>query len=389
MSKLTKTAVEKAKPGDKPVKLTDGRGLNLTILPNGTKAWRFQYRFIEDGKAKQKTLAIGVWPDVSIAKAREKHQEARELLTQGIDPSADKKARRAALLAKETTFEDCYGVWFDFWKQDKEPRYVEQTERRMKANVLPAFGSKPVDEVTAADVREMMLAIYNERGARDIAKRAHETVAQVFRHAVVHGMAKRNPAADFRPNDVLPSVKVKNMARVDVKELPKLLALTFVRTSELIEAPWSEFDLDNARWDIPAERMKMKTPHIVPLSRQAVDTLNALKKLTGKKRLLFPGAWDSEKPISNNTLLKMLDRLGYKSIQTGHGWRSIASTVLHENGFEEAHIELQLAHMKRDRVAAAYNHAKYLQQRTELMQWWANWLDEQRQKAAKKMAAAA
>jgi integrase len=344
---------------------------------------------------------------VSLADARKKHQEAREQLAKGIDPSAAKQERRAALLAKETTFEDCFKVWLDHWKQGKEPRYVEQTLARINRNVIPAFGSKPVNEVTAADVREMMLAI-NERGARDIAKRAHETVAQVFRHAVVHGKAKRNPAADFKPNDVLPAVKVKNMARVDAKDVPallaavdsysgsdivrlamKLLALTFVRTSELIEAEWSEFDLAKARWDIPAERMKMGTAHIVPLSKQALAVLAELKPLTGKGKLLFPGAWDSKKSISNNTLLVMLKRIGYHRIQTGHGWRGIASTVLHENGFEEAHIELQLAHQKRDRVAAAYNHSKYLPQRTELMQWWGNWLDQQRQKAGIEIAAAA
>ena len=407
MSKLTKTAVEKAKPGNKPVKLSDGDGLNLTILPNGTKCWRYQYRVIEDGKVKQKTLAIGVWPDLSLADARKRHQEARSQLAAGVDPSADKKARRAAALAQETTFETIFRDWFAWWKVGKAPRYVEQTERRINRNVIPAFGHKPVDEVTAADVREMMLAI-SKRGAHDIAKRAHETVSQVFAHAVVHSKAKRNPAADFKPNQVLPSVKTQNMQRVDAKELPalltkieaytgaevtklamKLLALTFVRTSELIKAEWREFNLDAARWDIPGERMKMKTPHIVPLSKQAVAVLETLKKLTGNGKLLFPGAWDSDKPMSNNTLLKMLERIGYHRVQTGHGWRSIASTVLHENDFEESHIEAQLAHMKRDRVAAAYNHAKYLTQRIAMMQWWADYLDKQRQKAVIEIPAAA
>jgi len=193
---------------------------------------------------------------------------------------------------------------------------------------------------------------------------------------------------------------------VDAKELPellakmddyngdattrfalKLMAYTFVRTSEEIEAPWTEFDLDEARWTIPAERMKMDSPHIVPLSRQAVEVLRALKLLTGNGKFAFPGANDKKKPISNNTILYALYRLGYRDRMTGHGFRGLASTILHENGFDEAHIELQLAHMKRDKVAAAYNHAKYLKQRTQMMQWWADHLDAQLAKGRKALEA--
>jgi integrase len=397
---LTKTAVEKAKhPGgtNAPVKLSDGGGMSLWVMPNGTKAFRYQYR--HDGK--QKTLALGVWPDVSLALARERHAEARQQLARGVDPSAEKKRAGAASGANVTTFSDCFKVWFDFWKQGKEGRHVAQTERRVNADVIPAFGAKAADEVTPADVREMMLKIFRERGARDIAKRNHETVNQIYRHAVVHGLAKQNPAAAFKPNDVLPQVTSENMARVDVKELPalltkldgyngtavsklamRLLALTFVRTSELIEAPWSEFDVEAARWEIPAERMKMPSNHIVPLSKQAVEVLKALKMLTGTHALVFPGDLDKKKPMSNNTLLKMLERCGYKGKMTGHGWRGIASTVLHEQGFDEAVIELQLAHMPRNKVASAYNHAKHIPERTRMMEWWGNYLDEQRQKAA-------
>ena len=194
--------------------------------------------------------------------------------------------------------------------------------------------------------------------------------------------------------------------RVDARELPellakmedyngdaitrlamKLMAYTFVRTSEEIEAPWTEFDLDEARWTIPAERMKMNTPHIVPLSRQAVDVLKALKLLTGRGKFVFPGALDKNKPISNNTILYALYRLGYRDRMTGHGFRGLASTILNEQGFEEAHIELQLAHTKRNKVAAAYNHAKYLSQRTAMMQWWADYLDAQLAKGRKALAA--
>jgi integrase len=250
-----------------------------------------------------------------------------------------------------------------------------------------------------------MLAIEG-RGASDVAKRAHETTGQIFRYAIAHGMATRNAAADFKPSDILAESKSENFARVDGKELPallvklesydgdaltrlamRLMAYTFVRTSELIEAEWPEFDLDNARWDIPAERMKMETSHIVPLSRQALEVLRALRLLTGHGRLVFPGANDKNKPMSNNTILFALYRLGYKGRMTGHGFRGLASTILHENGFSDEHVELQLAHQKRNKVAAAYNHAKYLRQRTSMMQWWADYLDAQLAKGRESITA--
>jgi integrase len=230
----------------------------------------------------------------------------------------------------------------------------------------------------------------------DVAKRAHETTSQIFRYAIAHGIGGGNPAADFKPKDILAEAKEENFSRVDAKELPTLLAkmvnydgdaltclvmrlmtYTFVRTSELIESEWLEFDLDKARWDIPAERMKMETPHIVPLSRQSVEVLRALSLLTGQYRLVFPGAHDKNRPLGNNTILFALYRLGYTGRMTGHGFRGLASTVLHENDFADEHIELQLAHLKRNKVAAAYNHARYLSQRTSMMQWWADYLDTQ------------
>jgi integrase len=234
------------------------------------------------------------------------------------------------------------------------------------------------------------------RDARDVAKRVHETTSQIYRFAITRDIASRNPAADFKPRDILAEAMTENRARVEVRDLPELLtkmedyngsaitrfamqlmAYTFVRTSELIEAPWTEFDLEEARWTIPAERMKMKIPHIVPLSRQVVEVLRALKLLTGNRRLVFPGANDKNRPMSNNTILYALYRLGYQGRMTGHGFRGLASTILNEHEFDEAHIELQLAHMKRNKVAAAYNHATYLKQRTKMMQWWADYLDAQ------------
>jgi integrase len=219
----------------------------------------------------------------------------------------------------------------------------------------------------------------------------------VFRFAIAHDLAKRNPVADIRPVDILPSRKKTNYARIDARELPellrkidmyqgspttraaiKLMALTFVRTSELIGARWTEFDLKAGRWDIPAERMKMRAPHIVPLSTQAIELLRTLHTLSGHGALLFPGERDHEKPMSNNTILMALERMGYKGRMTGHGFRGVASTILHEQGHEHAHIELQLAHQERDQISASYNRATYLPQRAKMMQAWADHLDRTR-----------
>ena len=226
-----------------------------------------------------------------------------------------------------------------------------------------------------------------ERGVGDLAKRAMQTAGQIFRYAIAHGYAKRNPVADIKPGDVLVSTRRVNFARVDAKELPallraievyrgkvvtrlaiKLMALTFVRTSELIGARWSEIDFEARRWNIPAERMKMKTPHIVPLATQAIEILELLRTVSGDGELIFPGDIDSQNPMSNNTILFALKRMGYGGAMTGHGFRGLASTILHEQGYAHEHIELQLAHAPRNAVSAAYNHALYLEPRGKMMQ---------------------
>jgi integrase len=263
----------------------------------------------------------------------------------------------------------------------------------MDADILPSLGARPITAVEAPELVAMTKAI-EQRGARDIAKRALETTGQVFRYAIAHGYARRNPASEIRPSDILKTARKVNYARVDAKELPnllravevyqgthvtrlalKLMALTFVRTSELIGAKWAEFDLEAGRWDVPAERMKMRTPHIVPLSKQALDVLDTLRTLTGESEWLFPGDRNSKKAMSNNTILKALERMGYKGQMTGHGFRGLASTILHEQGYAHEHIELQLAHAPRNAVSAAYSHALYLEPRTKMMQDWADFLE--------------
>jgi integrase len=309
---------------------------------------------------------------------------------------AVKREERLVRLAQaENTFEIVARQWYEHWKGPKNARHAGYVLSRLEADVFPAIGSRPIAEILAPELVAMVKTI-EKRGALDIAKRCLQMTGQVFRYAIAHGVggATRNPATDIKPTDVLTPRTKENYARIDARELPellrkieayqgtpitrlaiKLMALTFVRTGELIGARWAEFNLDAARWDIPASRMKMKTPHVVPLCSQAIEVLRVLHTATGGRELLFPGERDHAKPMSNNTILGALDRMGYKGKMTGHGFRGVASTILHEHGFDHMHIELQLAHIERNAVSAAYNHALYLDQRAKMMAWWGNYLD--------------
>jgi integrase len=383
---LTDTEIRKAKAKTSAYRMSDGGGLYLFVTPPGGKLWRWKYRF----EGREKLMSFGSYPDVSLSLARERHAEARKLLATGTDPMAERKAEKAAA---EDSFQSVAHVWLEHWQDGKSPRHAAYVKRRMEADILPCLGARPIAAIEAPELVAMTKAI-EQRGARDIAKRALETTGQVFRYAIAHGYSTRNPASEIRPSDILKSARKINYARVDARELPellraievyqgthvtrlalKLMALTFVRTSELIGAKWAEFDLEAARWDIPAERMKMRTPHIVPLARQALDVLDTLRTLTGESAWLFPGDRNAKKSMSNNTLLKALERMGYKGRMTGHGFRGLASTILHERGCAHEHIELQLAHAPRNAVSAAYNHALYLEPRAKMMQGWADFLE--------------
>lgn len=387
---LTNTEVLKAKTRPETYRMTDGRGLYLTVTPTGGKLWRYKYRH----EGREKLMSFGAYPDVTLLDAREKHAQARRVLASGVDPMAQRKVERLqAAVGDVSSFQSVAALWLEHWKADKDARHVDTTRRRLEANVYPALGSRPIADIEAPELVAMAKAI-EARGVGDIAKRALETTGQIFRYGVAHGYCKRNPAVDFKPSDVLKPRSSKNMARVDARELPsllkdievyrgkpvtrlaiKLMALTFVRTSELIGATWDEFDAK--RWNIPAERMKMKTPHIVPLSTQAVEVLELLRSVSGGGKYLFPGERDARRHMSNNTILYALDGMGYKGRMTGHGFRGVASTLLHEQGWPHDHIELQLAHTARNSVSAAYNHALYLEPRAAMMQGWADYLERQ------------
>ncbi|MDO8320116.1 integrase arm-type DNA-binding domain-containing protein [Rhodoferax sp.] len=395
---LTKIECDRAAcpPERAHVRLTDEKGMYLEITKAGGKYWRMKFRHT----GKEKRLALGVYPDVSLAQARKARDQAREALAKGDDPAQLKReAKLTRAINDANTFEAVARQWHAHWKGPKSPRHADYVLRRLEADVFPTLGGRPLASVTAPALLAMAKTV-EARGAIDIAKRSLQTCGQIMRYAVAHGLIERNPAADVKPSDALKPHKKTNYARLDAKEMPdllrkieayqgtphtrlamKLLALTFVRTGELIAAHWEEFDVEARQWRIPAERMKMRTPHIVPLSPQAVEVLQVLRTTSNGRALLFPGERDHQKPMSNNTILKALERMGFKGRMTGHGFRGMASTILHELGHGHHLIELQLAHQERNQVSAAYNHATYLADRAAMMAAWADHLDKLRKGA--------
>lgn len=386
---LSDTAVRNTKAREKPFKMADERGLYLLITAVG-KYWRFDYRF----GGKRKTLALGVYPDVTLAKARERRDEVRKQLADDIDPGIHRKSVRASSAnGLKNSFETVAREWHlrhvSTWTKNHGDRIL----RRLEVDIFPWIGSKAIAEISAPDLLGALRRI-EARGALETAHRAHQNCSQVFRYAVATGRAERDPTPDLR--GALPPVKEQHLASItDPKAIGELLRaisgyqgslvsqcalrlapLVFVRPGELRKAEWSEITLERAEWKIPAERMKMRTPHIVPLSSQAVSILSELKPLSGTGRYVFPGARSNKRPMSENTVNAALRRLGYTSQDmTGHGFRSMASTLLNEQGWHRDAIERQLAHGERDSVRAAYNYAEYLPLRREMMQSWANYLD--------------
>jgi len=387
---LADTRIKQAKPLEKPYKLSDGGGLYLHIQTSGAKYWRLAYRF----GGKQKTLALGVYPDVSLASARDERGKARELLVAGIDPSTVMSKRvkiRATFDQLENSFEAVAREWHEKQKGEWTEHHAERVLRGLKNEVFPDIGNIPIAEVTAPQILAMLKKI-ESRDALELASRTQQRCSAIFRYAVQTGRVQHNPAADLR--GVLKTRKVKHRAALSRADLPeflenldtykgnrvtqlalKLILLTFVRTRELRGAKWKEFDLERAEWRVPAERMKMGIEHFVPLSSQAVEILQKLKPITGKSELVFPSERSLRKPVSENTMLYAMYRMGYHKRATVHGMRATASTILNESGFNPDAIERQLAHIPKDEVRAAYHRAKYLEERRNMMQWWADFLD--------------
>jgi integrase len=400
---LTEAKLKNARcPSDrKRIRLADDGGLYLEVTPASAR-WFWKYRLPAadaSGKPKliEKRLALGSYPAVSIKAARSARDAARLALRGGMDPAQQRKVERnARRLNLGNTFEAVARGWHADWKGARSERHARYVLRRLEMDAFPVIGATPVADVTAPMLIAMAKRI-ESRDALHLSKRTLQSCGQILRYAVAHGLIERNPAADFKPLDVLKQAKATSYARVDARELPellrkmeayggaphtrfamKLMALTFVRTGELIAAQWDEFeDLDGEAptWRIPAERMKMRTEHLVPLSTQAVAVLSCLSEIRGPSAYVFPGERDRKSHISNGTILVALKRMGYAGRMTGHGFRSVASTVLHELGWRHDLIELQLAHLVGNAVSRAYNTAQHLPERRKLLQAWADHLD--------------
>ena len=385
---LTDATVRSAKPRERAYKLADSQGMYLEVMPTGAKYWRLKYRV--DGKEKR--AALGVYPTVSLLAARKARDAIKEQLRSGLDPTHEKKrVKLEAGLRRQNSFEAIAREWHEAKCQTWKPSYADGVIALIEKELFPSIGARPIAEITAPELLAVLRKI-ESRGALEMSKKSMQIAGQVFRFGVATGRCERDPTPDLK--GALKTRRVKHMARVTEAELPELvrkiaaydgesqtrlalqfMALTFVRTGEMRFAEWSEIDEAKAEWRIPAERMKMPSPHIVPLSTQALDVIRQLRELNGRWKWVFPSQSNTQKPISENTVLFALYRLGYHSRMTGHGFRGLASTILNENGFESDWIERQLAHSERDDVRAAYNHAQYLSERKRMMQWWGDYVE--------------
>ena len=392
---LTPSATANAKPKAAPYKLRDGRGLHLLVEPNGSKGWRFEYR--RPGTGKRNTLSLGVYPEVSLKRAREKREEARTLLADGIDPGAQRKAEESA---KAETFEAVAREWFSRHSSSVVDTHADRILRRFERDIFPYIGNRPIASITPPEILTALRRIEN-RNAIETAHRALQSCAQVFRYGVATGRIVSDPTRDLRGALAVPTKRrhasIREPAAIGellrafegFKGTPivagalKLAPLVFLRPGELRKAEWAEIDLDRATWTIPPSRMKrrkadkldpLSAPHIVPLSEQAVAALRELHPLTGRGRYVFPGR-DPKKPMSEVAILAALRRLGFdKDTMTGHGFRHMASTRLRELGWPRDVVEAQMVHRVQG-VEGVYNMAEYLPERRKMMQAWADYLD--------------
>ena len=386
---LTDTKVRTIKPAEKPKKIFDGGGLFLLVTPTGGKLWRLKYRF----GGIEKLLALGAYPQTSLADARQKRDNARALMLNGVDPRDIKKAQKAAGAQENETFEVIAREWHTKFSASWAASHGTKIIRRFELYVFPWLGDRQIKSITAPDLLTVLRRI-EAKGTLDTAHRTKQNCGQVLRYAVATGRAERDPSADLR--GALPPASGKHMATItDPKEIAGLLRsiddyrgsivtrcalqlapLFFVRPGELRHAEWSEFNLDTAEWRIPAEKMKASVLHIVPLSRQAQGVLREIHPLTGHGRYVFPSPRTDSRPMSSNAILSALRRMGFaKDEMSGHGFRSMASTLLNEQGWNRDAIERQLAHAERNSVRAAYNYAEFMPERKKMMQAWADYLE--------------
>lgn len=387
--KLNARQVDAAKPREKAYKLADGAGLYLEVVPSGSRYWRMKYRF----NGKEKRMAFGVYPAVSLAQARALRDEAKKKLAEGIDPSFAKKEEK---LVRDVQFNNTFQAVALEWHGTKVARwsegYASDIIEAFNKDIFPYIGQQPVNEIKPLVLLNVLRRM-ESRGATEKAKKVRQRCSEVFRYAIVTGRAEYNPAADL--TSAMSGHESKHYPFLTVEELPdffkalssytgsplvvlaaRLLILTGVRTGELRGAFWSEFDLEKAVWEIPAERMKMKRPHLVPLSTQALEIVQQLKVMTGQYPLVLPGRNDPRKTMSEASINQVFKRIGYTGKVTGHGFRHTMSTILHEEGFNTAWIETQLAHVDKNAIRGTYNHALYLEGRRKMMQWYGDNIDK-------------
>ncbi len=383
---LTELTIKNLKATGKLYRMADGSGLTLEISAAGSKLWRLRYYH----QGKEQMVALGKYPTVGLSEARRKRDELKAQASEGKHLTREKKKQKLQQAYEgSNTFERIARDWLEFKQSAMNEKYRTQCLARMEQHVFPMIGALPITEITIPEVVRAVEKI-GKRGTVETAKRMKQLISQTFRYAAQRGLCTHNPAADLR--DVLPSKVEKHHACIHPSELPELLravearqpdlgkfamqllALTFVRTGELIGARWDEIDWAKEEWRIPKERMKMKRPHVVPLSTQALAILREVQKRTGDKEFVFFSAASADKHISNGTVLMALRRMGYQGRMTGHGFRTLASTILNEKGYAPDVIERQLAHEDEDRVRAAYNRAEYLLERKKMMQEYADFL---------------
>lgn len=392
---LTEMKVKNAKFDEtkKVTKIFDEKGMFLQVMKNDSKYFKFQYYYA----GKQQLISLGVYPETSLKEARARRDEARKMLDNGINPSSVRKLNKNSLLEDtENNFQSVATEWFVKFQSKWTPQHAKTKWRSLEKDIFPYLGKTPIKNITPQDVLNVLNRIQS-RGAIETAHRAKSICSEIFRHGVLNNKCLTDPTLILK-GALLPT-QTKNMASItDTVKLSSLLKaidgyegefvtrcalklapLVFVRPGELRHAEWSEIDFDKREWRIPAVKMKMRRLHIVPLSKQAIAVLKEIQPLTGHWKYVFPSVRSKDRAMSNNTINAALHRMGYtKEEVTAHGFRGTASTLLHENGFKSAIIEVQLAHMEQNKVKAAYNHAEYLAERTDMMQWWADYLDKLR-----------
>ncbi|HED1589454.1 TPA: tyrosine-type recombinase/integrase, partial [Enterobacter hormaechei subsp. hormaechei] len=386
--KLNARQVDTAKPKDKPYKLADGGGLYLLVNPNGARYWRLKYRVA----GKEKLLALGVYPDVTLADARAKRDEAKRGIAGGIDPNEAKREEKIAREANvRNTFQEIACEWHSSKLYKWSEGYASDIMEAFNKDVFPYIGKKPIAEIKPLELLNVLRRMEG-RGATEKAKKVRQRCGEVFRYAIVTGRAEYNPAPDL--TSAMQGHESSHYPFLNAPELPaffealsrysgselvvlaaRLLIITGLRTGELRGATWQEIDVDAAVWEIPAERMKMRRPHIVPLSLQAQAIIMRIREMTGRYPYIFPGRNDPRKTMSEASINQVFKRIGYAGRVTGHGFRHTMSTILHEQGYNTAWIETQLAHVDKNSIRGTYNHAQYLDGRREMLQWYADYMD--------------